>query len=87
MNDDTKEILEGIASGKYDSGVIYDIDIKALLDYINDLKDENKHLDEVNCKLRKGGEALKDTNKLLLQQKEQLQEDLDIIITIKERKY
>lgn len=45
----------------------------------NKLIEENKHLDDVNCKLRKGGEILKDTNKLLLQQKGQLQEDLDML--------
>ena len=35
-------------------------DQKILYKYIKELQQENKHLDEVNCKLRKTNERLKD---------------------------
>lgn len=55
-------------------------DIKeGLIARINRQECEIHNLKEANCKLRKGGETLKDTNKLLLQQKQQLQEDLDML--------
>ena len=82
MNNEIKEILEDLKTFDENSGCPYELsgkDCQLLLDYITNLQEENKHLDEVNCKLRKGGEALKNTNKLLLQQKEQLQKDLDIL--------
>ena len=50
-----------------------------LIARINRQECEIHNLKEANCKLRKGGETLKDTNKLLLQQKGQLQEDLDML--------
>lgn len=46
MNKEIKEILKGIAKNKYDSEVIYDIDILELLDYITKLEKENKRLNK-----------------------------------------
>lgn len=78
MNDEIKEILDFIkdyidrcSNSKLDCRFEYK-DIKLLLDYITNLQQENERL--------KGAiEVVKNTNKLLIQQKARIQDDLDML--------
>lgn len=57
MNDDIKELLnddgELIAVYKDGSTWTFDTLTRQVVDYITNLQEENKHLDKVNCHLRK----------------------------------
>lgn len=71
-NNDIKEILsiiEKVANKEIASrNALMEMkakDYHQLLDFIINLQEENKHLDEVNCKLRRNIEKLKNTNKNL----------------------
>lgn len=82
MNNEIKEILRKDFEDTFNKefvDIILELSFSNLLDYINNLQEENKHLDKVNCKLRVVIEELKTTNKLLLQQKRRLQKDLDML--------
>lgn len=65
---------------KLSSKIKYDgDDFIQLWEWFNQLQQENKHLDEVNCKLRKTNEQLKDNwNKLKVYIKTEIPEDVFI---------
>ena len=61
--DEIKEILEALRDSIDDTGtdkVNFINWVDKIEDYIINLQQANKHLDEVNCKLRKTNEQLKD---------------------------
>ncbi len=77
MKDEIKEILDNLAftNDNYmwcDKTTLDTKKSHLLLDYITNLQEENN-------KLKGAIETIKETNKLLIQQKAQLQDDLDML--------